>query len=378
MGSQRLHLLLVAAVVLHVASEDPGCFIYSTSTFGWASNVNGMVRAWIPQSLPCYMYSLGGIQSMMAPVGSFSVGARPSCLGVARALVLAQLLTMAAYPNASAIILDERGWAYKCSEGGSWRDFFAGRQPIMTPAEAPDLAACETVKYYQCPRCGHEALADRSVQETKPLMLGALRRLWKLSDSVQRSADLQAAYLASLPKPLIGIHIRAGDKGPEDDRAKRSPSWFQEQEWVHSLQELLDSNGLSSQGAGKGGTCLMFGDDLKALSEAGAALRTSLECTTMLMGGTLQGHHQHDFNKLSRTAACDSTKELILSLEAMSEADVFIGSYVSNIGRLVHLLRILHGKAESTSRDVSKVPIGWHHNFLSVSGGFEGTVRAPM
>jgi hypothetical protein len=92
----------------------------------------------------------------------------------------------------------------------------------------------------------------------------------------------------------------------------------------------------------------------------------------MLMGGTLQGHRQKDFNGLSRTAACDSTRKVILSLEALAEADVFIGSYVSNVGRLVHLLRILRGKPESTSRDVSKVPLGWHHNYLTFFPFYKG------
>ena len=177
--------------------------------------------------------------------------------------VFGLLLTLAAHPNASAVILDERGWAYKCSEAGSWREFLAGRQP-MTRAEAPETATCKTVRFEN----GHEVLADRSVQETKPLMLGALRQLWKLADSMQLHADIQAAYLASLPRPLIGIHIRAGDKGYEDEWAGRSPSWYRGQEWVHSLRELLSSNGLSLQ---QGGTCLMYGDHFRALSEAGVA-----------------------------------------------------------------------------------------------------------
>ena len=118
---------------------------------------------------------------------------------------------------------------------------------------------------------------------------------------------------------------------------------------MQGLQEVLSSNGLSLD---KGGTCLMYGDDLPALSDAAVALHERLTCTTMLMGGTLQGHHQMDFNSLDRTAACDSTRSLILAVEALAQTDVFVGSYVSNLPRLVHLLRILHGKAEATSRDV--------------------------
>ena len=117
------------------------------------------------------------------------------------------LLTMAAH-RASAIVVNETEWAYKCSEEGSWREFFAGPSP-MTLAEDPHSSACEPVKYQNCARCGHDMLASRPVEETMPLMLGALRRLWKLETSVATLAEIQAAWLASLPKPLIGIHIRA-------------------------------------------------------------------------------------------------------------------------------------------------------------------------
>ena len=314
MNSRGLHLLLAAAAVVHVAGGDAPCLTYHMSQWGWGSNVNGV------------------------------------------------LLTMAAH-TASSIILHERGWAYKCSEEGSWREFFAGPSP-MTPAEAPNSSACEPVEYQHCAHCGHNMLASRSVEETMPLMLGALRRLWQLSTSVALLADIQAAWLASLPKPLIGIHIRAGDKHSEDKRAGRDPHWYRKQGWVQGLQELLSSNGLSLD---QGGTCLMYGDDLPALSDAAVALHKSLTCTTMLMGGTLQGHHQMEFNSLNRTAICDSTRSLILSVEALAKTDLFIGSFVSNIPRLVHLLRILHGKAATTSRDVNKEPVKWHHNYLSIS-----------
>ena len=315
MGNRRLCQLLAAAALLGCAQGGSDCLVYRTSHWGWGSNVFGL------------------------------------------------LLTLVAHPNVSTVVFDESAWGYKCSEGGSWRDFFVGSVPL-TPAETPGLDACEPVFYEGCTQCGHDLLASRPVHETFPLMVAALRRVWQLTDGMQLHADIQAAYLASLPKPLIGIHIRSGDKGHEDQKAGRNPHWYREQEWVRGLQELL--KGLDPQ---RPGTCLMFGDELHALEEAASTLKGSLDCTTMVMGGTLKGHTQADFNALNRTTACDSTRELILSLEALAKVDVFVGNFNSNVPRIVHLLRGVHGKSEATSRDLSRDAVGWHHNFASLWHG---------
>ena len=312
MGSWRLSLLLTGATLLCCARGGSDCLMYKTAGSGWGSNMIGM------------------------------------------------LMTLAANPQAD-LVLDETGWGYKCSDEGSWRRFFVGTVP-MTREECRDPDACEPVQYSQCGRCGHDLLMGRPVQETFPIMLDALRRVWKLSDSMQLRADIQAAYLASLPKPLIGIHIRAGDKSHENKMAGRDILWFRKQGWVQVLQELLVENGLDQQ---SGGTCLMFGDQLLPLQQAAATLKTDLRCTTILVGGSLQGHDQFAFNEQNRTAACDSTRELILSLEAMAKSDVFIGSLNSNIPRFVLLLRSMYGKGAATSRDVIKDSIGWHHNDMA-------------
>ena len=205
-------------------------------------------------------------------------------------------------------------------------------------------------------------LADRAVHETFPIMLNALRRMWRLSDSMQLRADIQAAYLASLPKPLIGIHIRSGDKAFEDRAAGRDPVWFQKQAWVDNLQELLAHNGLDQQA---GGTCLVYGDQLSSIQQAAVALKAKMRCTTIVVGGSLAGHDQGDFNHLNTTrAACDSTRDLILSLEALSRTDVFMANFNSNIPRVLLLLRSMYGKSEASSRDVGRNVTGWHHNFF--------------
>ena len=142
MAGRRLRLLLTAAAVLSCARGGSQCLLYQTSHWGWGSNVFGL------------------------------------------------LMTLAGNANDSTVILDESAWAYKCSDGGSWREYFVGEVP-MTLAEMPDVDTCEPVRYEGCPLCGHDLLASRPVHEAFPLMVHALRRVWQLSDSMQLHADIQ-------------------------------------------------------------------------------------------------------------------------------------------------------------------------------------------
>ena len=237
------------------------------------------------------------------------------------------------------------------------------------------LAVTGLITWLWCsPRCGHDLLRNRPVDEVYPLMVDAIRRVWKLSDDLQLHADIQAAYLDSLPKPLVGIHVRSGDKANEDQSAGRDPLWYQKQGWVHGLQGLLAQNGLNMQ---NGGTCLLFGDQLPSLHLAATALKTSLPCTTMIVGGSISGHNQYAFNDLNRTATCDSTRELILSMEAMAKTDVFIGNFNSNLPRLLLVLRGMYGKSQATSKDVIRNSVGWSHSFAAYFEGVKPYV-API
>ena len=272
------------------------------------------------------------------------------------------LMTLAVYSNTSDIYLDERGWSYKCSKNsGTWHKFFAGTPRDRLNAASP--GDCEVLTYEGCPRCGHDVLADVPVAATFALLGQAVKQLWKLSSSMQGLADIQAQYLASLPRPLAAIHIRAGDKGWEDHRVGRNPEWYKEDGWVLVLQELLRKGGMPVQEGG--GTCLVFGDDLLAMHQAVILLQSRVQCAIITFGGSVGGHNQLDMNeKWTRASACRSTRDIILALHALASADVFVGNYNSNIPRFVHLLRHhVFGKAVSSSGDVYNHSAGWSHHY---------------
>ena len=211
------------------------------------------------------------------------------------------LMTIALYGNATDIYLDESSWAYKCgNDRGSWHEFFAGPSP-RDLSDAPSPGDCEVLKYEGCPRCGHNVLADVPVATAFALLGEAAKQLWQLSSSMQRLADIQNAWLASLPRPLIAIHIQGGDKAHEDREAGREPEWYKEHEWVLKLQELLRNNGLQVQEGV--GTCLVFGDDLHAMHQAVIPLQSTIQCPTIIFGG--KGHNEQAMNaNMTRADTC--------------------------------------------------------------------------
>ena len=187
---------------------------------------------------------------------------------------------------------------------------------------------------------------------------------------MKRKADAQAAFLKSLRKPLIGVVIRAGDKALEDQMwGNRPAKWYQEREWVANLKTLLQQNKWPLSG----GTCILYSDDLVALHDATKTLKAEMNCMVIQMGGWEGGFHRETWmgNAMSRDSDrhvvaeeyCNAAIDLIMQLEALCVADVFIGSYNSNLPRLVHLLRVhVFGKAIESAQDVLK-DIEWHHDY---------------
>lgn len=168
-------------------------------------------------------------------------------------------------------------------------------------------------------------------------------------------------------KPLLGINIRGGDKAFEDKIwGERSAPWVHKPEWIANVRDVLQVNGWQP-----GGTCLIYSDDLGAMYEASKRLRAELNCMTIQMGGWDGGFYRAAWTANGMAgkntsgvvdAHCSATTDLVLQVEALSAADVFVGSFNSNLGRLIDLLRFhKFGKPRKSSRDV--LNISWHHDY---------------
>ena len=151
-----------------------------------------------------------------------------------------------------------------------------------------------------------------------------------------------------------------GDKHADDGR---KTDWFEGEDWIRTIERLVAENDMAPLGS-----CLVYGDDLRAIQMATTSLVNHLGCHPMQIGGKAGGHQQGQFNDLAnsqgRDSHCQATTDLILEMHALANADLFAGDYSSNIPNLVHLMRQhLFGWAPGTGKDVLD-EIGWHHDFF--------------
>ena len=271
--------------------------------------------------------------------------------------------------NNSTIYIDESTWAYKCGGKPSWDNFFTGRQPQPRPRpnepyEAHQaLNVCTALNHTS----GHERLKDLTVAHVRPLLGKALRDIWTLSPRMQELAEAQAAFINTLRRPILALHVRAGDKRYEDLLwADLNPEWYNSGEWLLSLTEHLEMFQLPAPA-----TCLIFGDGLQANAAVAAMASQNLSCSVLQLGGRDGGHQQHEFQAEAAASqipdgqdlGCVRTEDFILNLVTMARADLFVGSYNSNVGRLVHLLRTyVYPKPAEATKDVLYQK--WHHDHM--------------
>ena len=285
--------------------------------------------------------------------------------------ILGLLLTLATQNKSTQTYFDESSWQYKCYGTPGWSYFFSGPTPTVI-SENILPTGCTRVKYEGTELSGHDILKNEDPTKVFRMLRHSVQQVWRLSGHMKRKADAQAAFLKSLRKPLIGVVIRAGDKALEDQMwGNRPAKWYQEKEWVANLKILLQQNNWPLSG----GTCILYGDDLVALHDATKTLKAEMKCMVIQIGGWEGGFHREKWmeNAMSSQSVsdpyavaeeyCSAAIDLIMQLEALCVADVFVGNYNSNLPRLVHLLRVhVFGKAIESAQDVLK-NIGWHHDY---------------
>lgn len=283
--------------------------------------------------------------------------------------ILGLLLTIAAHNESTQIYFDESTWKYKCNGTSGWSHLFSGLTPLPLQNGETSPQGCLRAQYEGSEVSGHDMLKEEDPLKVFNKLRHSTQQVWQLSRYMRQKVDSQAAYLRSLRKPLIGVVIRAGDKTFEDRLwGNRPTDWYQERTWAAKLKNLLQQNGFQP-----GGTCIIFSDDLTAMHEGSKVLRAELNCMTIQIGGWEGGFHRDAWvgNAMSQSdnastiaeEYCNATIDLIMELEALSIADVFTGSYNSNLARLVHLLRFhVHGKPKQSAQDVLD-SIDWHHDY---------------
>lgn len=149
----------------------------------------------------------------------------------------------------------------------------------------------------------------------------ALRRLWVLQDNIKAEVDRRVSTL-DLSPPLCGFHVRRGDKVVE---APPQP--------LERYLEIAQRSWLRCR------TCFFASDDLNGtLAEARAELGRYLPgCRVVSMAGVQppvdpNGFNISEFQGGDASRHAQSTLELLSEMEVLTRADLFVGSYSSNVG----------------------------------------------
>lgn len=251
------------------------------------------------------------------------------------------VLTMALYPNTKVFVTDV-DFQYTC--GGGWEDVFSSVPllPSQNPENCTHVDLEYLIDYYAENReMGLKEFwaSERALEQSG----AALRDLWRFAPSFGSHTRALRNYVETLPKPILAFHVRGGDK-------KVHTQWDNMSNWSASAF----AEAMLSIPSAVGGTCLVIGDESVRSFEVGNEVSQKLNCTTVVIGGVHRGHDQRHFGSASPDERCRGTEDIVAAIESMAAADFFVGNYLSNVDRLVHILRLaVFERAAYSARDVS-------------------------
>ena len=153
----------------------------------------------------------------------------------------------------------------------------------------------------------------------------------------------------------VAFHVRRTDK--ITSRESRS---YAGQEYVDKLVKVLDTNKLKHQVVTQ---CYIATDDSRVVEELTTALQNaSIPCTIYSLATTTKEGRLTQRNRVSR----EQTIRLMTDLDILSETTYFIGTFNSNLGGLVGVLRgcrqyYYHYEEDSTLAHRATLPNSQQH-----------------
>lgn len=176
-------------------------------------------------------------------------------------------------------------WAYGCK----YSDIFPKGHTIQTVPEDNYRSVAKSILM----QCGQ-----------KEVLSAAARRLLQYERNVKPNT--------------IAVHIRGGDKLRIESKNLKhmtaNASW-----WIAFLNPIVKTHSVT-----------IYSDDCHISHVVGATYNATIHC---LGNGYDQGR---------TTSDCSATKAFLQDIRHMADADIFVGSYRSNIPRLVAKLRGFH------------------------------------
>lgn len=236
-------------------------------------------------------------------------------------------------PQARLCVRESRYWNYGCGPQKGWSCYFA-MEPCPDFAECPEFSRLLPRDVWNLPcvqvssrlSASRLATVSRLLAREHPVSPMAYFRhlahaLWRLNpDTAERVATLtrntglaRASYVA--------LHVRRGDKRKE---AK--------------LVALLQYARAVRLVAHAGEPVFVATDDGRVLRTL-RGLLPGHELVALASTKSRRGHLQARQNRIWMKARYDSVVDLLGDVEMMRRARVFVGTFSSNLGRLVHVLR---------------------------------------
>ncbi len=231
------------------------------------------------------------------------------------------VLSMLVYPQEMLVVNEENLDLTCTSKDGYWNRIFEGD---VREVPKHDFKSCSVHQLPLDPMLEMHRQVDSNVFEGEDIFKlkgEAFKKLWKLSGQLREKVDAHVSYLTSVPKPLIAVHVRQGDKYVEDA-------------WRKPYGPVDFARAAFSFPEARNGSCVIYGDDFETNHATARQLVRLLSCTPIVFGGSFGGHDQAQFNARSGVERCQLVDTLITELEGMASADYFIGSLNSNKGGL--------------------------------------------
>lgn len=238
--------------------------------------------------------------------------------------------------GADFAVLLERYWNYGCAPFESWSCYlnntlnFISREAMDSIyPKCVELADINSSNFPRCiklstsPSSHIASLELRSLSDTKALQQSrrVASRIWSFNTVTKRHVS-EKMHELGLPRngSYVGLHIRRGDKNKE-------VPFIPVQQYIEAIDRVVPHHLLIFLSSDDGSVL----DEVKALSKRQVLSLQSLSFR--------RGHNQRKQNRRSMKSNREPVEELLAEIEVLAVAEWFVGTFSSNMGRLVHILR---------------------------------------
>ncbi|CAK0784368.1 hypothetical protein CVIRNUC_007572 [Coccomyxa viridis] len=256
-----------------------------------------------------------------------------------------------------AFYLYDSSWPFQCNRTGGWGDFFASGVDLL-PAWTPEVARKRGADCVRVKAGDVDELLEKIHSVSAELDIVAVNKLWKLQPWVQQQVNTALKGFRALKGPTVAFHMRGGDLLADlsNNDAVQNKERATPLSMMERAREAFDGNI-------KGGTCLILGDDPGLMTEAARAARKALGCTIYRRSPSFRkaGYVQREFIQAPLKDRCQNTVQLLVDIHLMMHADYFVGSFDSQLPRLIETLRFaLLRKNKRTFADASSRREDWY------------------